>query len=189
MNRLLNMQEFTTTVNEMARMKARKCPQIDWDEVRALPIYRDATDLGWIDETTMYKEKLANMTFSHPLLPGKLYKINRNGQLRTETPGGRSDRISIPGEHSDRLEKECVTAEDYEVKLDYLVKRALHKMGLIKETEVLNVTPAAEILTAKIESDIEKDSEDFLEKLNKLPYSQRQNDFIKGIYKAYKRGL
>ena len=129
------------------------------------------------------------MTFSHPLLPGKLYKIDRNGQLRTETPGGRSDRINIPGSHSERLEKECVTAEDYEVKLDYLVKRVLHKMGLIKETEILTETPAAEILTDKIESDIEQDSDDFLQKLDKLPYSQRQNDFIQGIYKAYKKGI
>jgi hypothetical protein len=189
MNRLLNMQEFTVTLNEMARMKERKCPQIDWDEVRSLPIYRDATDIGWVDETTMYKEKLANMTFSHPLLPGKLYKINRNGQLRTETPGGRSDRISIPGEHSERLEQECLKAEDYEVKLDYLVKIALRKMGLMDEKDILSVTPSSEILTKRIKTEIKKNSTDFMSKINKLPYSIRQNDFIRLLYQAYKKGV
>lgn len=182
MNKLLSMEEFV--LNEMARMKARKCPQIDWEEVRKAPVYKDLLSTGWIEDTSMYAEKIANLWLNHPSFPGKTYKLNKNGQIRTETPGGRSDRLIIPGEVVNAVEIPCLKAEDYFIKLDYLLKLALKDMKVFDADNLKDTRTALEIVRDKM-----KEDPAFLKKMKQLLPSLKEDKVAKVVHKAAKFGM
>jgi len=185
---------------EMAR-RARKCPILDFRPLFQSPNFKDILYLGGKEVTPIQGMKQGNLRFELPGL-NKTIRLNLNGNIwedpkREEGPNrdakaieldqdagaygfvarenrdGKAVQVFPTSYASGKYFQECLTIADFDLRLEFIIKRILKLKGVIDDKEALSDTTPNEILLKKIADDIEFLIE--IEKKNAVPPSIGKN--------------
>lgn len=157
-----NLKDFKkwSRVNEIR--KPRKCPIPDFTPLRESTLYADLISLGYtevdakgnprLEGETFQGERQGNLRFKHEAFPMSI-RMNLNGAIWEDAPSGRAYRIMIEYDHNPKWYKPCLDMKDYENRLEYLIKKLLHKDKFITKEELLNTEGGVEIIKRKLGED------------------------------------
>jgi len=166
---------------EMAR-RPRKCPILDFSPLFKTSNYRDVVSLGGREETPAQAKLQGNLRFDYPDFNMQI-RLNLNGAIwsqprRDEGTNLAADAIVVDPEaevfarrhfenrdgksiqifpsnqfQSDKYFKECLTIEDFEMRLEYVIKEILHRKGVLSLQEARNDEHPNVMLLNKIAED------------------------------------
>lgn len=198
---------------EMARTP-RKCPILDFRPLYKTSNFKDILYLGGREVTPMQGLKQGNLRFDHPDFGGMTIRLNLNGAIwedprREEGTNRGADALEMDQEAeiymvapkanrdgkaiqimqnsypSGKYFQPCLTIEDFELRLEFIIKRILYKKKFFTREEAFSDDSPNTIIINKITNDIEELIK--LEKLNAVPPSIG-NDIIGFIAKAINDG-
>lgn len=159
--------------------KPKKCPIFDFAPLRDSVLYSDLISLGYtevnaqgeprLDNETFQGERQGNLRFMHPRFKLSI-RMNLNGAIWEDAPSGRAYRIGIEYDHDPKWYKECLNLEDYQNRLQYLIKKLLKADGFITQQELINTESGIGIILRKIDENIEN-----IKKLRTVPPSLKDN--------------
>jgi len=172
--------------------KPRKCVVVEFGPLRETQIYKDAIGLGWVEvdaqrnprleAETFQGERQGNLRFMHKRF-GRSIRLNMNGAIWEDEVTGKAHRIWIEQDHDPKWFKNCLDMNDYETRLEYLVKKLLYDDSFITKEELVSIEGGIEIIKRKIEENPKN-----IKDLKTVPpsleqdqgYLKRVNDF--GIF-------
>jgi len=137
-------------INEIR--KARVCPVVDFSPLRESVVFKDLISLGWKEVTPYQGGKQGNLRFEHKAFPRSI-RLNLNGAIWEDERTGKAHRITLDQDADPKWYKRCLTMADYETRLEYLIKKLLHRDGFITREESVNPEGAIEIIKRKLNED------------------------------------
>jgi hypothetical protein len=159
--------------------KPKKCPIFDFGPLRESVTYGDLISLGYVEvnaqgeprleNETFQGERQGNLRFKHPRFRLSI-RMNLNGAIWEDAPSGRAYRINIEWDHDPKWYKACLGLDDYENRLQYLIKKLLHADGFITGKELTTVESGTEVILRKIDENIEN-----IKRLRTVPPSLEKN--------------
>ena len=185
---------------EMAR-RERKCPILDFRPLTQTSNFKDILYLGGKEVTPIQAMKQGNLRFDHPEFK-KTIRLNLNGAIwedpkREEGTNRNPETISLDQEagmmqfaarenrdgkavqifptayNTPKYFQQCLTIEDFDLRLEYIIKRILELKGFFTKDDVKSDESPNEIILKKIADDIENLTE--LQNLNAVPPSIGNN--------------
>lgn len=168
---------------EMAR-RPRKCPILDFSPLFKTSNYRDIVALGGREETPAQAKLQGNLRFDYPDFNMQI-RLNLNGAIWSqprreegtnlaagaivvdpeaevfarkhfENRDGKSIQIFPSNQfQSDKYFQACLTIEDFEMRLEYVIKEILHRKEVLTMKEARNDEHPNVILLNKIAEDPE----------------------------------
>ena len=188
---------------EMART-ARKCPIVDFRPLMQTPNYKDILYLGGREVSPQQGKKQGNLRFDYPDFKMTI-RLNQNGAIwedprRDEGPNlgadalefdteaelygqapmanrdGKAVQIFPQGFESQKYFQTCLTIEDFDLRLEFIIKRILLRKGFFTKEEVNSDDSPNTLILKKISEDIEELAK--LQTLNAVPPSLDLTDAI-----------
>ena len=195
-------------INEVRRPRA--CPEElrDFTPLRKSIIYKDLYAFGYIESSPLQGEKQGNLRFQHPDMQ-KAIVFNRKGRIweidKRESGSNRSkeniiidpdiempiirdvstddsghEEIIIQGPGQKKYAGECLTLKDFEIKLEYLIKRLLWKQGWIETKDEVSDEAPGDMIIRIITENPNK-----IKTLKAIPPSMIDHPQIGMLYKAF----
>lgn len=111
----------------------------DWDQLQESDEYDDLLNMGWMEITKPGQRSQGNLAFAHPkFFLGGGIRVNFKGKIVEflSRPDGREFQKTLVDEGLEGFGKKCADINDYKIKLGFIIKYTLNKIGVIEKSEV-----------------------------------------------------